>query len=109
MFSSAPNRHYLTLCRRPVSRASGHVERFTDVMVKDLKNGECIRADHLLEDVMEGRMKDAKLSKEERDEAQRHHEQAGNYTKEELKDLYTKCVCREYLRRTCSELSYSVC
>ena len=25
----------------------------TDVMVKDLKTGECIRADHLLEDVMD--------------------------------------------------------
>ena len=30
-------------------RASGHVERFADYMVKDLKNGECFRADHLIE------------------------------------------------------------
>ena len=29
-------------------RASGHVERFTDFMVKDMKNGECFRADHLM-------------------------------------------------------------
>ena len=30
-------------------RASGHVERFADNMVKDTKNGECFRADHLIE------------------------------------------------------------
>ena len=34
----------------PVLRASGHVERFTDLMVKDVKVGDCHRADHLLED-----------------------------------------------------------
>ena len=37
----------------PVLKASGHVERFTDFMVKDLKNGECFRADHLLEAKLE--------------------------------------------------------
>lgn len=30
-------------------RASGHVDRFQDYMVKDVKNGECFRADHLIE------------------------------------------------------------
>lgn len=32
-----------------VFRASGHVDRFTDVMVRDVKTGDCYRADHLLE------------------------------------------------------------
>ena len=32
-----------------IFRASGHVDRFTDVMVRDLKTGDCYRADHLLE------------------------------------------------------------
>jgi glycyl-tRNA synthetase len=32
-------------------RASGHVDRFCDIMVKDTKTGDCIRADHLLEGV----------------------------------------------------------
>ena len=32
-----------------VCRASGHVERFQDYMVKDLKTGDCFRADHLIE------------------------------------------------------------
>ena len=31
-----------------LSRASGHVDRFADFMVKDMKTGECFRADHLL-------------------------------------------------------------
>ncbi|KAM0984690.1 hypothetical protein EV2_012468 [Malus domestica] len=33
-----------------VLKASGHVDRFTDLMVKDEKNGNCYRADHLLRD-----------------------------------------------------------
>ena len=33
-----------------VLETSGHVERFTDFMVKDEKTGECFRADKLLED-----------------------------------------------------------
>ena len=32
-----------------IARASGHVDRFTDVMVRDVKTGDCYRADHLLE------------------------------------------------------------
>ena len=37
----------------PVLTASGHVARFTDFMVKDVKNGECFRADHLIEAQLE--------------------------------------------------------
>ena len=33
----------------PPFRASGHVDRFADFMVKDVKTGECFRADHLIE------------------------------------------------------------
>ncbi|XP_019170112.1 PREDICTED: glycine--tRNA ligase, mitochondrial 1-like [Ipomoea nil] len=33
-----------------VLKASGHVEKFTDLMVKDEKTGVCYRADHLLKD-----------------------------------------------------------
>lgn len=35
---------FLFIC----SRTSGHVDKFADFMVKDVKNGECFRADHLL-------------------------------------------------------------
>lgn len=37
----------------PVLRASGHVERFTDFMVTDVETGDCHRADHLLENILE--------------------------------------------------------
>eukprot|EP00193_Tetraselmis_chui_P003500 CAMPEP_0177771360 /NCGR_PEP_ID=MMETSP0491_2-20121128/11534_1 /TAXON_ID=63592 /ORGANISM="Tetraselmis chuii, Strain PLY429" /LENGTH=689 /DNA_ID=CAMNT_0019288871 /DNA_START=54 /DNA_END=2123 /DNA_ORIENTATION=+ len=43
-----------------VLKASGHVDRFTDFMVTDVKNGECHRADHLLEDVLEKLLEDKK-------------------------------------------------
>jgi glycyl-tRNA synthetase len=36
-----------------VLETSGHVERFTDFMVRDEKTGECFRADKLLEDVID--------------------------------------------------------
>lgn len=36
-----------------VLKASGHVERFADWMVKDVKTGECFRADHLLTAALE--------------------------------------------------------
>lgn len=37
----------------PVLKASGHVERFTDFMVTDVVTGDCHRADHLLERILE--------------------------------------------------------
>lgn len=36
-----------------VLETSGHVERFTDFMVKDEVTGECFRADKLLEDIID--------------------------------------------------------
>lgn len=44
----------------PVLRASGHVERFTDLMVTDVQTGDCHRADHLLENALEGLLEDRK-------------------------------------------------
>ena len=43
-----------------VLKASGHVERFTDFMVTDVKTGDCHRADHLLEAALEALLEDAK-------------------------------------------------
>ncbi|CAG8522861.1 8559_t:CDS:10 [Funneliformis caledonium] len=39
-----------------VLKTSGHVDKFTDWMVKDLKIGEIFRADHLVEAVLETRL-----------------------------------------------------
>lgn len=40
-----------------VLKTSGHVDKFTDWMVKDSKTNEVFRADHLLEGVLEARLK----------------------------------------------------
>ncbi|KAI3942981.1 hypothetical protein MKW98_005493 [Papaver atlanticum] len=46
-----------------VLKASGHVETFTDLMVKDEKTGTCYRADHLLKDFCKEKLeKDLSLS-----------------------------------------------
>ncbi|KAG1466723.1 hypothetical protein G6F56_004632 [Rhizopus delemar] len=49
-----------------VLKTSGHVDKFSDFMCKDLKNGEIFRADHVVEAVLEARLqgdKEAKAAK----------------------------------------------
>ena len=46
-----------------VLKTSGHVDRFSDWMCKDLKTGEMFRADHLVEEVLESRLKGDKLAR----------------------------------------------
>ncbi|KAK6100990.1 glycine--tRNA ligase [Brugia pahangi] len=58
-----------------VLKASGHVDRFSDWMVKDLKTGECFRADHLIKNFVEKICEDTKTSAS---------------VKEELKEILTK-------------------
>ena len=43
-----------------VLKASGHVDRFTDFMVTDVKTGDCHRADHLLKAHLEALLEDKK-------------------------------------------------
>lgn len=40
-----------------VLKTSGHVDKFSDWMCRDLKTGEIFRADHLVEEVLESRLK----------------------------------------------------
>ncbi|XP_020529989.1 glycine--tRNA ligase, mitochondrial 1 isoform X2 [Amborella trichopoda] len=48
-----------------VLKASGHVDKFTDLMVKDEKTGTCYRADHLLKDFCKDKLeKDLTLPEE---------------------------------------------
>ncbi|KAI3410878.1 Diadenosine tetraphosphate synthetase, partial [Psidium guajava] len=48
-----------------VLKASGHVDKFTDLMVKDEKTGTCYRADHLLKDFCNEKLqKDLTISAE---------------------------------------------
>jgi len=48
------------LTPEPVLKASGHVDRFADFMVKDEKTGECFRADHLIKDHLNKLLNDKK-------------------------------------------------
>jgi glycyl-tRNA synthetase len=52
-----------------VLEASGHVERFCDFVVKDPSNGEILRADHVVEEVLEARLKGDKDARGEKFEA----------------------------------------
>ncbi|XP_070550171.1 glycine--tRNA ligase-like [Ptychodera flava] len=72
------------LTPEPVLRASGHVERFADFMVKDVKTGECFRADHLLEAHMEKLLMDKKITPEKRQECEQVIREADNFSQEEL-------------------------
>merc|ERR1719418_296843 len=53
-----------------VLKASGHVDRFADLMVKDLKNGECFRLDHLIKAALEKVCADKKCSAETKAECE---------------------------------------
>jgi glycyl-tRNA synthetase len=54
------------LTPEPVLKTSGHVDRFTDLMVKDVETGDCYRADKLLEDhideLLEGRTVESSMA-----------------------------------------------
>lgn len=52
------------LTPEPVLKASGHVERFADLMTKDVKSGECFRLDHLIKAHLE-KIKSEKHTKQE--------------------------------------------
>lgn len=73
-----------------VLKASGHVDRFADFMVKDVKTGDCFRADHLLEGHLEKLLADKKLDAEKRKEYESVIGQIDNYGMKELGDLISK-------------------
>jgi glycyl-tRNA synthetase len=51
-----------------VLKTSGHVERFCDFVVKDASNGEILRADHVVEEVLAARLKGDKAARGEKAE-----------------------------------------
>lgn len=73
-----------------VLRASGHVERFTDWMVKDVVTGECFRADHLLEETLEKLLANPKLTAETAAEYRHVIRQIETYDKHKLAELLVK-------------------
>lgn len=77
-----------------VLKASGHVDRFTDVMVRDVKTGDCYRADHLLEGHLEKLIAHKKTSTEKKKEYQIVMNQVDNYKRDELWELIQKYECK---------------
>ena len=70
-----------------VLETSGHVERFTDFMVRDEVTGDCFRADKLLEDAIDDFLADkanADLTVEEKEVHLKVQRQADAYTADEL-------------------------
>ena len=78
-----------------VLQTSGHVERFTDLMVKDTgESGECFRADKLLEDAIDTLIESSPdMPKEEREEHERIQRQADAFSPTEIDELLTKYNC----------------
>ncbi|XP_034024851.1 glycine--tRNA ligase [Thalassophryne amazonica] len=73
-----------------VLKTSGHVDKFADYMVKDVVNGECFRADHLLKAHLQKLMSDKKCTAERKAELEDVITQMDNYSQEELANLFVK-------------------
>ncbi|KAL8274201.1 hypothetical protein Esti_001886 [Eimeria stiedai] len=77
-----------------VLKTSGHVDRFTDFMVKDVKTQECLRADKYLEETVGKEIE--KLKKEKRDTCEQIQElelikrQADAFSADELHALFQR-------------------
>lgn len=72
-----------------VLKTSGHVEKFADWMCKDPKTGEIFRADHLVEEVLESRLRG---DKEARGQKVEPSEQEDDPKKKKKKVKDTKVV-----------------
>jgi len=75
-----------TTCITPsvVLENSGHVSRFTDLLVKDLKTGQGYRADKLLADWLESKLDKGKLKENEIAEYKKILINVDSLTKEEM-------------------------
>ncbi|PJF16939.1 Glycyl-tRNA synthetase/DNA polymerase subunit gamma-2 domain-containing protein [Paramicrosporidium saccamoebae] len=78
-----------------VLKASGHVDRFTDFMVNDSKTGDFYRADHILEDRLEKRLKEAPEA--EKKEIERILSQLDDYKEVQLQALMERFQVRSDL------------
>ena len=67
-----------------VLQASGHVDRFTDLMVNDVVTKDCFRADHLVEENLERMMADPMLTPERRRELEDMLARLEEFTPEEM-------------------------
>eukprot|EP00804_Cyclotella_cryptica_P011179 CCRYP_007716-RB/>CCRYP_007716-RB protein AED:0.43 eAED:0.43 QI:0/-1/0/1/-1/1/1/0/329 len=78
-----------------VLKTSGHVDRFTDLMVKDPVSGECFRADKLLEDVIDELLEaNPDMPTEERERHLRVQIQADAFSPAELDEQLALYGCK---------------
>lgn len=70
--------------------ASGHVERFTDLMVKDEADDRCYRADKLLAAVMDEKLKDPNLTPEIKAEYKQIELAADSFSAHEIHALFQR-------------------
>ncbi|CCE61320.1 hypothetical protein TPHA_0A02380 [Tetrapisispora phaffii CBS 4417] len=80
-----------------VLKTSGHVDKFSDWMCKDKKTGEIFRADHLVEEVLEARLKGDKEARgvvseevEESDDKKRRKKKVKQIKAVKLEDAVAK-------------------
>lgn len=84
-------------------RASGHVDRFADLMVKDEKTGECFRLDHLIKAHLEKVRADKKTTAEVKAECEDIVIKLDGMNKEEMRQVLRKYEMKSPL--TNNELS----
>eukprot|EP00927_Polykrikos_kofoidii_P016720 TRINITY_DN17577_c0_g1_i1.p1 TRINITY_DN17577_c0_g1~~TRINITY_DN17577_c0_g1_i1.p1 ORF type:complete len:673 (-),score=114.56 TRINITY_DN17577_c0_g1_i1:90-1982(-) len=74
-----------------VLKASGHVDRFSDFLVRDTADEKkFFRADKLLEDVMDEKLKEKSISEQQKKEFAIVKAQADAYSKAELTEVFKK-------------------
>ena len=74
----------------PVLVASRHVARLSDFMVKDVKTGECYRADHLIEAHLEKLLTDKKLAAEKKEDIELNLRLVDNMGAKEMNEVIVK-------------------
>ena len=73
-----------------VLKTSGHVDKFSDLMVKDSKTGDCLRADHLLENHIDRLLDADDLTSKQRQELEHIRAQADAYDPKQLHEKMNK-------------------
>lgn len=77
------------LTPEPVLKASGHVDKFSDLMVKDVDTGSYYRADHLLRDHLNSLIEEG-VSEEQKAEMTGIRERLDEFTAEDLDEMIAK-------------------
>lgn len=85
------------LTPEPVLKASGHVDRFADFMVKDHKTGECFRLDHLIKAHLEKVTSDKKIEESLKAECQDIVVKLDGMTKDEMSVVMKKFAMKSPL------------